>query len=359
MSVNTFVQPDSETQLAMDYPRNIDAAISVLLRVGNRFSPHEQASPDMSVAVDPGHVMNGQTLVEQGPQSTSPIIAPLTAPRIDRIVIDNASGAVSVVAGSEAPSPVPPAIPAGSSPVAQVLLATTASAITNSMLTDERDFSNLGTGLGGLINVQTFSASGTYVPTPGTTRIVVEVQGGGGSGGGTAATGASTAAASSGGAGGAYAKAMLSSGFAGAAITVGAGGAAPAAGANNGNAGGASSFGAFVSCPGGGAGGAGPALSGPAVIGAAGAGAAATGGNIAGGSGTQGNHGLIFAVTAVVGGTGGSSHFGGGGTGGSNSVGGGAGSPGGGGGGSSSIANRAARSGGAGADGIVIVYEYA
>lgn len=359
MSVRTFQQPDSSVQSAQDYPGIVDGAVSVLTRIGNNFSPHEQPSPDMTIAIDAGHLMNGQTLVEQSAQSTGTITAPVTDPRIDRIVIDNATGAVSVVAGIEAASPIPPAIPVGKSPVAQVLLQTTSTAITNAMLTDERDFSNVGLGAGALINVQTFTSSGTYTPTAGTSKIIVEVVGGGGSGSGTAATGATTAAASSGGASGAYAKSLITSGFAGTTVTIGAGGAAPAAGANAGNNGATSSFGAFISCPGGSHGNAGPAFTPPAVIGGAGAGATATGGSIVNGTGTQSGHGFVLSTGAVVGGSGGASHFGGGGTGGGNGPGGNAASPGAGGGGSSSIANTAARSAGAGANGIVIVYEYA
>lgn len=359
MSVKSFTQPDSTVQSAASYPGILDAAASVFMRLADNFAPHAQTVPDFTVALDPGHVMSGQTPVEQGAQSTGTISMPVTNPRIDRIVIDDSTGAVSVVTGTEAASPVPPAIPVGKSPVAQVLLQTTSTAITNAMLADERDFSNVGLAGGALINVQIFTSSGTYTPTAGTSKVIVEVQAGGGSGGGTAATSATTGAASSGGASGAYAKSLFTSGFAGVAVAVGAGGAAPAAGANNGNLGGASSFGSLVSCAGGGRGNAGPAFTPPALVGGAGAGAGPTGANIVGGTGVQSAAGFVLGTTVVVGGSGGPSHFGGGGTGGGNSVGGNAASPGAGGGGSSSIASTAARSGGAGANGIVIVYEYA
>jgi hypothetical protein len=41
---------------------------------------------------------------------------------------------------------------------------------------------------GHLINIQTFTSSGTYTPTPGTKRILVEVQGAGAGGGGEGST---------------------------------------------------------------------------------------------------------------------------------------------------------------------------
>jgi len=251
MTVSTFVQPDSTTQSAASYPGNVDAAISVVKRGGDAFAPHEQTIPDFTISLDPGHLMNGQTLVEQGVQSTAAITPPSTNPRIDRVVVSNTTGAVSVITGVETASPVPPAIPSGTSPVAQVLLATTSTAITNAMLTDERDFSNFGASSGGLINVQTFTSSGTYTPTPGTTKVVVEAQGGGASGGGSAATTSTTGSGASGGGAGAYAKALITSGFAGIAVTVGSGGAAPAAGANDGSDGGNSSFGTLVVAGGG------------------------------------------------------------------------------------------------------------
>lgn len=80
---------------------------------------------------------------------------------------------------------------------------TTTTAITNAMLTDERDFSNVGSSSGGLLNIQTFTSSGTYTPTPGTTKVIVEVVGGGASGGSCAATTGSTASGASGGGSGA------------------------------------------------------------------------------------------------------------------------------------------------------------
>lgn len=111
-------------------------------RITGAFAPHEAATPNMTVVLDPGAVMSGTTLTEKAQQSTATIAAPVSNPRIDRIVIDAATGMVSVIAGTEAVSPAPPALTSGKLPVAQVLLATTTTAITNSMITDER----LGSG---------------------------------------------------------------------------------------------------------------------------------------------------------------------------------------------------------------------
>src|SRR5262249_5348570 len=92
----------------------------------------------MTVRLDAGHLWDGTTLTEVAAQSCALITAPVGNPRIDRIVIDKTTGAVSVVGGTPAGSPAAPAIPAGKIPVAQVLLATTSTTITNSMITDER-----------------------------------------------------------------------------------------------------------------------------------------------------------------------------------------------------------------------------
>ena len=87
---------------------------------------------------------------------------------------------------------------------------------------------------GALIAVRVFNTVGssTYTPTPGTTKIFVEVLGGGGSGGGSAATTAGQIAAGGGGGAGGYAASWMTSGFAGTTLTVGAGAVAGAAGAN-------------------------------------------------------------------------------------------------------------------------------
>ena len=139
MTVQTFVQPDYATQAGSGYPVNIDQAVAVMARgLGDWFGPHEQTVPDMTVRLDAGWVFDGTTLSEVAAQSTGTIAAPSTNPRIDRIVVDRSTGAVSVITGAEAASPSAPALTAGKYPVAQVMLQTSSSTITNSMITDER-----------------------------------------------------------------------------------------------------------------------------------------------------------------------------------------------------------------------------
>jgi len=139
MTTAKFVQPDYTTQSGTTYPLGLDAAAKVMSRLAVAFAPRAQDTPNMTVRLEAGFVLSSAlALAEVAAQSTGTITAPAGNPRIDRIVIDRLTGAVSVVTGTPAGSPTPPAIPSGKRPVAQVLLQTSSTAITNSMLTDER-----------------------------------------------------------------------------------------------------------------------------------------------------------------------------------------------------------------------------
>lgn len=129
---------------------------------------------------------------------------------------------------------------------------------------------------GRLVNIQVFTASGTYTPTAGATRAVVEVQAPGAGSGGVPATSAGQAAISQGGGAGSYAKVFISSGLSSQTVTIGAVGAAGTAGANAGGTGGTTSFGSLVSCPGGTGGTGGTAVSTVVNSGTAAAAAACT-----------------------------------------------------------------------------------
>ncbi len=213
---------------------------------------------------------------------------------------------------------------------------------------------------GRLLNVQRFTAAGTYTYTPtlGTGSVMVEVQGGGGAGGGCPATGAAQSAASGGGAGGGWARKRILSGFAGQVITVGAGGAA--APGTGGGSGGASSFGAQVSAGGGG----GAPVT---LVQATGTSSAYGGGTSAGGgSGGDDNRSGGYGMAGVTTANGALSGFGGlagDGRPGAipvslTSAGNAAANPGSGGSGAVLIGSNSAGAGGNGAGGYVIVYEY-
>ena len=211
---------------------------------------------------------------------------------------------------------------------------------------------------GRLLGVQTFIASGTYTPTFGTKRIIVELQGSGGGGGGALAASGNFGSGGGGGAGG-YVKHRISSGIlATYPVVIGIPGAGVAGG--TGTAGGTSTFGSILTATGGGGGGAGGATG--QNVQAGGAGGVGTGGNILNSNGSPGGNAVNFTNANSLSGCGGASVYGGGAypTGGGNAiVGNSAVSLGAGGSGASTITtNLTSLSGGFGKQGIVIIHEY-
>ena len=364
MTVSTFQQTQAATQSVLLHPLTVDGDLFVLARIAAAFAPHESSPIAMTVTLDAGHLVYAGQFVEKPAQTTAAIAAPVSNPRVDRLVLDRSTATVSIVAGAEAAAPVPPAIPLNAIPIAQILLTPTTTVITNAVITDERDFTaypSANASTGGLLNVQTFGTAGTftYTPTPGTSRIIVEVHGAGGSGGGCAAASGTTSSAGSGGGAGAYGRSLITSGFSGATVTIGTGGAPGAAGAIDGNDGSSSSFGAIVVAGGGKAGRGGFALVPPSARGGGVVSSMPTGANIVAAAGASGGVSFAISATVIAGGNGAVSYFGGGGIGAGPGAGGTAVSPGAGGGGAAANANNVAQSGGGGANGIVIVHEYA
>jgi hypothetical protein len=217
----------------------------------------------------------------------------------------------------------------------------------------------LGQAVGRLVTVRTFTTSGTYAPTAGTNSIWVKLVGGGGGGGGSVTTSSGQVSIAGGGGGGAYAESRLTSGFSGAAITIGAGGSAGAAGGGNGGNGGTTSFGS-LSASGGGGGIGGPSAAPPYAQVSGSGGLLPTTGNVMNASGQPGGTSTAAALTSFVSGSGGSSllGFGAAPNGALTSAGAAANSYGGGGSGGSSGASTSGQLGGAGFQGVVIVYEY-
>jgi hypothetical protein len=202
-------------------------------------------------------------------------------------------------------------------------------------------------GGGGLQSVQVFTSDGTWTKPSGITKIVVEVVSGGGGGG---AASVNSVIGGGGGSGG-YGKKLIDvTAIASETVTVGAGGAASSGG--DGGDGGTSSFGAHVSVV--------STFTGGIANGVASipSGGASTGGdiNVVGQRGNRGGS-SSFAVTAN-GGDGASCIYG---AGGRRGIAGGSGDPGGGfgaGGGGGFRDTATTRNGGAGAAGVVIVWEY-
>src|SRR3990172_4819606 len=139
---------DFNTMNSAAYKAGIDGNADIAKRIVNNFNAHEQSTPDMTVRISAGALFVNGALVEVAAQNTGAITAPVTDPRIDRIVIDVVTGAASIVAGTEDAAPVPPAIPAGKLPCAQVALVVAQTEIVNADLTDER----VGAGGGGVNN---------------------------------------------------------------------------------------------------------------------------------------------------------------------------------------------------------------
>lgn len=210
----------------------------------------------------------------------------------------------------------------------------------------------LGQATGRLINISSFTSSGTFTPNASTKILRVRGVGGGGSGGYSLATAAGQTSTGTGGDAGAFGEIWVTSGIGSTSISVGAGGV--------GAAGGQSSFGALLVCPGGAAGINGGAFAPPnqnvrtgAILQPSG-----TGIFVVKGAGNGGLNGISLSSSFTQGGSGGSTQYGGGGQGAINGVGGGGIGYGSGGGGATCLPSTGAQAGGNGAPGIVIVEEY-
>lgn len=204
---------------------------------------------------------------------------------------------------------------------------------------------------GRLLNVQVFKTSGTYTPTPGTKRIIIEAQGGGGGGANAKSTATNTITLTCSGGAGGYVKHEIINPGTNYAYAVGAGGAADTKGGDT----------SIAGCV---AVGGQPGVqvrnnlaSNGQAISLGGEGGAASGGNILN---TQGNAaGIAVFLNGPILCPGGSSVLGSGGRGaGATSSEGQPGSNGGGGGGATS-SNATLQAGGKGGDGLIIVWEYA
>jgi hypothetical protein len=126
------------------YKGNIDADIAVAQRVADAFAPRPASPAAMAVVLDAGFVMaetpaGMQSVVEVAQQTVTIASAPgLPNSRIDLVVIDAATGAASVITGTPANPPSPPAITAGKRQVALVSVPNGTSVISNANITDLR-----------------------------------------------------------------------------------------------------------------------------------------------------------------------------------------------------------------------------
>lgn len=217
-------------------------------------------------------------------------------------------------------------------------------------------------GSGALVSRQIFTSSGTWNKPVGVNTIVVEVLGGGGGGGTPSNTAAGQACCAGGGAAGGYTKKQIDvSAISSETVTIGSGGSAGATG-SSGSPGGTSSFGSHCNATGGGGGVSNTASSAQRVVNGS-TGGVGSSGDI-NGAGAPGGFGFSNGSLPIAQGTpGGSSIYGSGGPGRVVTLGVNAGVPAsgygsGGGGGANGTTGNTALSGGAGSDGIVIVWEY-
>lgn len=142
--VGSWVLPNSTSDLATSWKFKLDAAAAVAQRIVDPFAPKPQASPNMTVAIDAGYIFADAALTEVAAQTSPTFVKPTANSRIDRIVIDRATGAISVVAGTQSASPVAPAIPTGKHPCAQVFMTSATTILTAANIYDERAIFGLG-----------------------------------------------------------------------------------------------------------------------------------------------------------------------------------------------------------------------
>ena len=212
-------------------------------------------------------------------------------------------------------------------------------------------------GGGRLRSTPWFTASGTWTRPAGVRFVLVFALGAGGGGGGAGGSAASGSAGGGGGAGALAIGFLAVDGVVDRAVTVGTGGTGGVISAGTGTAGGASSFGTDV-VAGGGAGGVGMTAGTSTVFAIGGAGGTATAGDMTF-VGSPGGVGIRLDGTDVAGGNGGASFFGGGGRGQITGAGGAAGTARGSGGAGGTVSNSStSHSGGAGAAGLVWVWEF-
>lgn len=206
------------------------------------------------------------------------------------------------------------------------------------------------------INIQVFTASGTYTPTAGMKYCQIECVGGGGGSGGATSNFVNTYASSGGGGSGSYSRKIATAADIGVSktVTIGAGGIGGADGTTAGSDGGDTSVGSLCIAKGG----SGSKKSQDGGDGGLG-GVAGTGDfTPTGMSGTNGFYNMVAISTPVPAGNGGSSIYGGGGLGAVANTAGNNGSAYGAGGGGCGSFNQVGQAGAAGSDGVVVITEF-
>jgi hypothetical protein len=132
------------SMLGSTWKAQIDANFSVAQRFTDSFAPHPASPAALSVIVDAGFLVGvspgGTSSVTEVAQQTVTITAAPASPnnRIDLIVVDDATGNASAIAGTPASSPVAPALTPGKKQLAQISVPNGTTAIAGSNITDLR-----------------------------------------------------------------------------------------------------------------------------------------------------------------------------------------------------------------------------
>jgi len=112
--------------------------VNYLHAEGNQFAPHEALTPDMTVVIDAGRLPTLTGVLQVVQQTSALIVAPTTNPRIDRIAINYATGALVIITGTPAASPVAPSYTSNYYRIGKILIPVGTTAILSTMITDER-----------------------------------------------------------------------------------------------------------------------------------------------------------------------------------------------------------------------------
>lgn len=139
MGVATAVQPDSTTQTGTAYKGAIDASTSVVKKIGDQFSVHQQSTANLTVRIEGGILLTpagGYAAVAAA--STSSLTAPTVNPRKDIVYFSYHTAGFVVATGAEAGSPVDPTIPLDALPLARINWTVGMTSIDNSKIDDLR-----------------------------------------------------------------------------------------------------------------------------------------------------------------------------------------------------------------------------
>lgn len=138
---------------------------SILARHIDNLFAHEQASPNLTLAIDAGSATFATTFVAFAGGNTPTITAPVSNPRIDMICLKS-DGTITRTAGAENVSPVAPAVPVNSIPICTVYCVVGMTVVHDNdtqvagqgyILTDLRPFVGIGGGV--IKSIQTGSQS--------------------------------------------------------------------------------------------------------------------------------------------------------------------------------------------------------